>query len=274
MCAVVAVMTAVRSRASNGTPLRPFLPVSFVQAAGESHDRFPHSDRGEVLTGPVCQGKLVLTQRPLRGVSMYQPGACLEVVSSEGPIREPVTKVGGQPVWLEEPQWPLSRATGEPMQFLGQFTLDGGRLAYLFVRGEDFSGETAYAEGGENAVIIQPGGRVPDFVSVRAQAKGPAACVDHRLRLAEAKTCVFLGGPGVEPNWIHEERYPGVGWKLVIQLTSELEDWLPLDGLTEEGIVTEDLVPCYQAWGQSGWGACWIFVSPDGKEGRFLWDCV
>ncbi|MFI6601391.1 hypothetical protein ACIBHX_34520 [Nonomuraea sp. NPDC050536] len=201
---------------------------------------------------------------------MFQPGARLEFVSADGPMREPVTKIGGQPVWLEEPQWPFSRFTGEPMQFLGQFTLGGGRLAYVFMGDEDLCG---LPEGSENAVVVQPAGRIPDFVTVRAQAEGPAACVDHLPRLAKGDTSVFLGGPGVEPDWIHDERYPEKGWTLVVQLTSELEDWLPIDGLTEHG-VSEEIAPCYYTWGRSGWGAGWAFVSPDGKEGRFLWDCV
>jgi hypothetical protein len=46
---------------------------------------------------------------------MFPPGARLELAPADGPVREPVIKVGGQPVWLEEPQWPLSSTTGEPM---------------------------------------------------------------------------------------------------------------------------------------------------------------
>ncbi|SEH01536.1 hypothetical protein SAMN05444920_120240 [Nonomuraea solani] len=204
---------------------------------------------------------------------MFQPGAPLEFVPADGPVREPVTKLGGQPVWLEEPQWPLSGATGEPMQFLGQFTLGGGRLAYVFMGDEEYSGGTFEPEGGENAVVIQPGGRVPDHLTVRARAAGPAACTDHLPRLAQTRTSVFFGGPGVEPDWIHEERYPGEGWNLLVQLTSELADWLPFEGLAEHG-VSEEVEPCHYTWGRSGWGTAWAFVSPDGKEGRFLWDCV
>ena len=43
------------------------------------------------------------------------------VLSSEltpAPITEPVSKLGGQPVWVDAPQWPLSRATGKPMSFV------------------------------------------------------------------------------------------------------------------------------------------------------------
>jgi hypothetical protein len=184
---------------------------------------------------------------------VFEPGAGLEFVSAGGPIREPVTKIGGQPVWLEAPQWPLSRETGEPLQFLGQFTLDGGRLAYLFMGEHNVGYGTHDPEGGENAVVIQPGGRVPDFVTVRVQAEGPAACVDHLPRLAKDKTSVFLGGPGAEPGWIHEERSPGEGWALVVQLTTELIDWLPTDGLGEDG-VTEDIEPCSSPGPEAGGG--------------------
>ncbi|WP_173095717.1 hypothetical protein [Actinomadura verrucosospora] len=123
---------------------------------------------------------------------MFQPGAPLEFVSADGPVREPVTKIGGQPAWLEEPQWPSSRFTGDPMQFLGQFTIDGGRLAYVFMDDEELS---RLPEDGENAVVIQLGGRIPDFVTVRAQAEGPTACVDHLPRSAEDDTSVFPRRP-------------------------------------------------------------------------------
>ena len=41
----------------------------------------------------------------------------IEFVESPDPINEAVTKFGGEPVWIGEPQWPLSRTTGNPMQF-------------------------------------------------------------------------------------------------------------------------------------------------------------
>jgi hypothetical protein len=34
------------------------------------------------------------------------------------PNTTPVTKFGGQPVWLDEPSWPVSRVYGDPMQFI------------------------------------------------------------------------------------------------------------------------------------------------------------
>ena len=81
------------------------------------------------------------------------------------PITTPDAKLGGQPVWLEAPQWPLSRTDGAPMMFIGQFPVprSDGRIAYLFMTAEDPGlRETWDSEAGENAVIIQPGGRVPN----------------------------------------------------------------------------------------------------------------
>lgn len=42
---------------------------------------------------------------------------------ASSPITSADTKFGGQPVWLAEPQWPLSRATGNPMRFVCQIVL-------------------------------------------------------------------------------------------------------------------------------------------------------
>ena len=82
-------------------------------------------------------------------------------------IRMPVTKFGGQPVWIAEPQWPLSRTLGMPMQFLGQIELFPHmfgqiepRMAYVFMtdwNGEGTFPDTFDPDSGENAVILQPG---------------------------------------------------------------------------------------------------------------------
>jgi hypothetical protein len=63
--------------------------------------------------------------------------AFVEVTS---PISGLVTKFGGQPAWLAGAEWPISRATGEPMRFICQIAVDsdlfgntGERMAYLFI---------------------------------------------------------------------------------------------------------------------------------------------
>lgn len=83
------------------------------------------------------------------------------------PIHELVTKFGGQPVWLTEPQWPLSRKLGWPMQFIGQISLYPelfgaleAQIAYVFMTDLFLTGQhadTRSPEAGENAVILQPG---------------------------------------------------------------------------------------------------------------------
>lgn len=80
-------------------------------------------------------------------------------------VHEVVTKFGGQPTWIQQPQWPISRETGKPMRFIGQVALDRtifgsvrGQMAYLFMTDDDdYVDGTWEPDGGENAVVIQPG---------------------------------------------------------------------------------------------------------------------
>lgn len=172
------------------------------------------------------------------------------------------TRLGGQPAWIGEPQWPLSRQTGQPMCFVGQFRLPstepgGTALAYLFMtEGEEYVDGTWEPEGGENAVIVQPGGVLPDFVTVRPDAKGPSFGVESVPVPSAAETedgpWQFLGGVGIAPNWLQGEEEPGPGWMLLAQLDSA--------GL-----------PFGINFGDAGIG--YVFLSPDGREGRFLWQC-
>ncbi|MFF9457683.1 YwqG family protein [Streptomyces flaveolus] len=73
----------------------------------------------------------------------------------------PVSKFGGQPVWLQEPAWPVNAQTGEPLVFIGQFRVPGDevRLAYLFLV-EDDGVMGMDPTSGEADVLIQPDGPV------------------------------------------------------------------------------------------------------------------
>ncbi|UGY91955.1 DUF1963 domain-containing protein [Streptomyces gobiensis] len=173
----------------------------------------------------------------------------------------PSTRIGGQPAWLEAPQWPLSRELGEPMRFFGQFRIDPDdegdpALAYLFITDGHTSVDGTYdPEGGENALVVQPGGRLPDFVRSRSDERGPTFGTAHvpspaQLPAGQSQPWQFLGGPGIEPVWLQGEETPGPDWQLVVQLDSgDLP--FPVD------------------FGDGGVG--YAFVSPDRKEGRFLW---
>ncbi|MHC4646114.1 MAG: hypothetical protein ACYTBJ_11470, partial [Planctomycetota bacterium] len=68
----------------------------------------------------------------------------IEFVQSPKPITEPVTKFGGQPVWIGKPQWPLSKTTNKQMQFICQVKLNADlfgkirpQMAYLFMTPDD-----------------------------------------------------------------------------------------------------------------------------------------
>lgn len=107
------------------------------------------------------------------------------------PIAALVTKFGGQPVWLGEPQWPLSRATGHPMRFICQIALDPdlfgaipGRMAYVFMTDEERHVKGTWEpEGGENAVIIQPG---TPAVPTAPLATGPRSSAARMIPRAPA----------------------------------------------------------------------------------------
>src|SRR5579862_4122523 len=113
----------------------------------------------------------------------------------DGPITSLVTKFGGQPVWYDQPEWPLSRHTGAQMMFIGQVLLEPiifgeikGRIAYLFIT-DDVSGVLATMDpfAGENAVIVQPGNTV---VPVMRASTGPVLAARGRpSRRAEAPEC-------------------------------------------------------------------------------------
>ncbi|GAA2533338.1 hypothetical protein [Pilimelia columellifera] len=122
--------------------------------------------------------------------------------------------------------------------------------------GEDYVDATWESESGENAVIIQPGGAVPSFVTVAHLSDAFHYCRDVLVPVDEPDQDVepdedeggpweFLGG---EPVWLQGDETPGPGWRLVAQLEDHGHNF-----------------------GDAGIG--YVFVSPDGDEGRFLWQC-
>src|SRR4051812_27277543 len=100
------------------------------------------------------------------------------MVEAPEPIINLVTKFGGQPVWLDAPQWPISRATGQPMTFICQIVLTPdlfgmvfARMAYVFMTDVDDIVETWDPDEGENAIILQPG---PPSVPTQPLLTGPS----------------------------------------------------------------------------------------------------
>jgi hypothetical protein len=204
---------------------------------------------------------------------------------ASAPITEPVTKFGGQPVWIAEPEWPLSEETGEPMRFICQVALYPeifgdvkGKMAYVFMTdGEDYVDGTWEPEGGENAVIIQPNGvnaatrplgTGPSLYEMKeGEGEGllqPAPCeFSVELELGDDPERGFEDDPdgeayegvkiGGTPIFLQGEEYPeGEGWRLLLQLDSAS-------------------VPFYVNFGDAGVG--YAFISEDGSRGKFLWQC-
>jgi uncharacterized protein YwqG len=211
------------------------------------------------------------------------------------PITQPVTKFGGQPTWLTGPQWPLSRSTGTPMRFIGQVVLDhhlfgdmAGRIAYLFITdGEIFVDSKFDPEGGENALIVQPGiyeGPIqalmngPSLYKMISDLNGerliPVSCEfaveyvagedpdviveDEQAHASEQAWSAFTSfwdecKVGGTPAFLHGSELPQGGpWRLLLQLDSAS-------------------VPFFVNFGDAGVG--YAFVIEDGQMGKFLWQC-
>ncbi|SHE54690.1 YwqG family protein [Streptoalloteichus hindustanus] len=183
----------------------------------------------------------------------------LRFVPADGPVLEPVTKFGGQPVWLAEPTWPLSAELGRPMRFLGQIRLPGEsvRLAYLFLTDdpEDAIDSTWELEAGENACFCVPG-QVPDFVTVASLRRGPTFGEDHLVEFGappeDDDADSLHSRVGGAPSWLQAEETPAGDWRFLAQLDS---CDLPFD----------------VNFGDAGVG--YAFVDETTGEGRFLWQC-
>jgi len=222
--------------------------------------------------------------------------ASIEFVETAERINEPVTKFGGQPVWIEESQWPLSKQTGNPMEFICQielsenlFTGSKGKMAYIFMtEEEEYIDGTWEPDGGENAIIIQPG--IPS-VKVKEIQGGPSikkyvkvegydrlqpqlkeysvlltvqedpeyASEEIRSNWDDSKFDEYaqsLDGNkiGGTPIFLQGDEFPdGGGFKLLLQLDSTQ-------------------IPFHVNFGDAG--IAYAFINQDGTAGKFLWQCA
>ena len=173
-----------------------------------------------------------------------------------------VTRLGGQPSWVGGPAWPLSTELGVPMRFVGQVQLRNEplTLAYVFMTSDDeYVEDTWVPDGGENAVVIQPGGAAPAGVVVSERATGPTLEADAGVpvelvvRLIEGPTddgALAAARTSGEPLWVQQDEHPGPSWHLALQIDSAA-------------------VPAFLNFGDSGVG--YVFVTDDLSRGVFLW---
>lgn len=207
------------------------------------------------------------------------------------PCRELVTKFGGQPVWLQEPSWPLSFSTGEQMKFIGQVVLYEeifgqltGKMAYIFMTDLDSRVVPAWdPDAGENAVLIQPGrpfrGRtvsaavgptIYEFVEVPgAMMLQPKPC-EFIVNLSKRSDPDFID----EPNRLalKDADFEDYSKKVEGNKIGGTPAFLQEDALVGSGQLLLQLdstrVPFYINFGDCGIG--YAFISPDGSMGKFL----
>jgi hypothetical protein len=207
------------------------------------------------------------------------------------PITQPVTKFGGQPTWIATPQWPFSRTTQKPMRFICQVELPpqiahgSQEMAYIFMTEPDLGDErvdgTWEAEGGENAVVLQPadfehlvvtkplttgptlrrgrnesvgfmahlrgyrGRRILEEIELAVtQIESDPADEDARLRSRIAG----------EPGWLQNEELPNGGpWDLIVQIDSSRDEF------------DVDFADA---------GVGYAFIRRDGRAARFIWQSL
>ena len=215
------------------------------------------------------------------------------------PIEEPVTKFGGLPVWVDEPAWPVSAATGEKMLFIGQVVIDQPlfpvptpRIAYLFITEdtETTAGQLATWDpnSGENAIVIQElsAGRrlaIVDGPRLKETYWKGAVRMERPLELA-ATVCI----EPVPAELSDEERY-----HLMMDRRVEIEyynalgqkiggtpDWIQGDEAPEGWRLLLQMHDYPWVDGESlqtswnfGTGSCYAFISPDCLEGILIWQC-
>lgn len=212
----------------------------------------------------------------------------------DNPITAPVTKFGGQPNWLAEPQWPLSRATGELMRFLGQFRLYEdifgplqAQMAYLFMTdGDIFVDGTWEPDAGENAVVLQPGKWSGPS---QALATGPTLmCVvlDHTPNTPREESCEYAVDLtlGDDPDVLDENTFRARNaWDDYCDYVDEnkiggVAAFLQHPEYPAPGkwrllaqIQPEISPSCSINFGDAGVG--YVFLAETGDQAKFLWQC-
>lgn len=221
----------------------------------------------------------------------------IELVESKKTIQEPVTKFGGQPVWLGEAQWPLSKSTGNPMRFICQIAIPedvfgpcAAKMAYVFItdEGANYVDGTWEPDGGENTVILQPGST---SFPTKPLKDGPTIYQMVKKmfkKLLVPQPCEFCVNmeSSEDPDFVDEkerlkwddckwghyaETLDGnkIGGTPIFLQNTEFPgpgNWKLLLQLDSTRI------PFYLNFGDSGIG--YIFLSEDLTVGKFLWQCA
>ena len=216
----------------------------------------------------------------------------LKFQPASAPITESVTKFGGDPVWIDGPQWPLGRLYGKPMRFLAQVAIDPhvfpdavARMAYLFMTNDgDGSEPTWDPDAGENAAILQPG--LPSPVACAPLYTGPTLmtpgtgpddptwkALEYAVELTSQAEPDFMSYPERMARSSQEQTQyweAMAGHKIGGAPLFETEDWLPFsDSHLLLQLDGAGGTPFFLPFGFSGSG--WIMANADVTEARFKW---
>ena len=233
----------------------------------------------------------------------------IKFIKANEPIKECVTKFGGQPVWLDKPEWPLSKKAKAPMRFICQISLDDienidegykGKMAYLFmsdhsieINGNIVSVYDQYdPEGCENAVILQPGGdrlvqteEIDVGLSLTNDDPGYLQFIGEKPNTEYIEYAVDLhvaSDPKYQhidelitmPDSYHDSYCKSLsGNKLGGVPGFVQQDEFPFSTENSELVLQLDqgLVPFFVNFGDVGVG--YIFIEKGGDKARFLWQC-
>lgn len=218
------------------------------------------------------------------------------------PITEAVTKFGGQPVWLENPQWPYC-TNGQQMRFICQVALAPeifgrveAKMVYLFFADDSAN---SWPHDFENAVIIQPGiadcgpSLMPGWpdrcenildikldtpnVLIRNSEKGPTLLnkdmcpCEYNVSVSLSEDCDFIDhSDRIKMDLMRNEQY-------MISLLGNKVGGTPLfwqainfpsrDRFRLVLQIDSTEVPFHL--NLSGTGVGYMFISKDGKRGKF-----
>ena len=186
------------------------------------------------------------------------------------------------------------------MTFVGQIPLPGPapRMSYLFITQDDEGLASTYEpEAGENALLVQPGGRVPSFVTGLPQRTGPTLWrrgatwteqIPVELHLdAQPFTAALL------PPY-HREIADQDAARRGETVADDPADpfmrrsyvggrplfWQPWTTSVDPGWRFFFQLDGAEGWGEDayalnfGGGTGYAMLSEDEHEGRFFWDCV
>lgn len=221
----------------------------------------------------------------------------INFIETEQTITTAVTKFGGQPYWIDEPQWPISKELCKQMRFICQIKLIEDifpgcqdKMAYIFMTEDDeYVDATWEPDGGENAVILQPGGQpqvevqnivegptLLNYVKVDGHDRLQPIDIEYMVNLVSADDPNFIPESttfdmadnaaeeyglalegnkiGGTPGFLQGDEFPDDSqpWKLLLQLDSST-------------------VPFSINFGDAG--IAYAFVNEDYTIGKFLWQC-